>query len=62
MDLIIRRAKLRGREKPVDIGVEAARIAAIAPSVGEKAAVEIDAGGHLSVLRSAIPISTWMRC
>jgi cytosine deaminase len=47
LDLIIRRAKLRGREKPVDIGIEAARITAVAPSVGEKGAVEIDAGGHL---------------
>ena len=47
MDLIIRRAKLRGREKPVDVGVEAGWIDAIAPSVGIKAAVEIDAGGNL---------------
>jgi len=47
MDLIIRKAKLRGRENPVDIGVEAGRIAVIAPGVGEKAAVEIDADGNL---------------
>jgi cytosine deaminase len=47
MDLIIRGAKLRNREHPVDVGVETGRIAVIAPGVGEKATVEIDAGGNL---------------
>jgi cytosine deaminase len=47
MDLIVRRARLRGRENLVDIGVEAGRITDIAPSVGTKAAAEIDAGGNL---------------
>ena len=59
MDLIIRKAKLRGRENPVDIGVEAGRIAVIAPGVGEKAAVEIDAGGQENVPAPKIAIDYW---
>jgi cytosine deaminase len=47
MDLIIRRARLRGHQDPVDVAVKGGRIVTIAPSVGTKAAVEIDAGGNL---------------
>ena len=47
MDLIIRRAKLRDRDDLVDLAVEGGRIAAMAKSVGSRAAVEIDAGGNL---------------
>ncbi|UCF96857.1 MAG: cytosine deaminase [Spirochaetaceae bacterium] len=47
VDLIIRRARLRHRENLVDVGVKSGRIITIAPSVAEKGAVEIDAGGNL---------------
>ena len=47
MDLIIRRAQLRDRDDLVDLAVEGGRIAAMAKSVGSRAAVEIDAGGNL---------------
>jgi cytosine deaminase len=47
MDLIIRRARLRGRNDLVDVAVEGGRIAVVAKSVGSRAAVEIDAGGNL---------------
>lgn len=47
MDLIIRRAKLRGSDPLVDIGVAEGRIVDLAPQITVPAAAEIDAGGML---------------
>lgn len=47
MDLIIRRAAIAGRDGAHDIGVRGDRIAVIAPSVAERAPLEIDAAGDL---------------
>jgi cytosine deaminase len=51
MDLIIRRAALPahvpGRDALVDIGIEGARIVAVAPGLAAQAAEEIDAAGNL---------------
>ncbi|MFN8457769.1 MAG: amidohydrolase family protein [Anaerolineae bacterium] len=47
MNLIIRNAKLRGSNSPVDIGVEGGRIAAIEPKLAAHAETEIDANGML---------------
>jgi len=47
MDLIVRQATLQGREGPHDVGVRGDRIAAIAPSLPDRAPVELDASGGL---------------
>jgi predicted amidohydrolase len=48
-DLLVRRARLRGRADTVhDIAVRDGRIAAIAPRVDGTAATEIDARGGLA--------------
>jgi len=47
MDLILRRARLPGREGYYDLGIAGERIAAIAPRIAERAAQEIDAAGDL---------------
>jgi cytosine deaminase len=47
MNLIIRQAKLRHQSTPVELGVDGGRITAIAPSIPERAPVEIDAAGRL---------------
>jgi len=47
MDLIVRQATLPGREGPHDVGVRGDRIAAIAPSLPDRAPVELDASGGL---------------
>jgi cytosine deaminase len=47
MDLIIRNATLPDGRSGIDIGIEHARIAAVAPQLPVKAAEEIDAGGRL---------------
>ncbi len=47
MDLVIRRAVVRGREGPVDIAVHDGRIEAVAPNLAATAAREIDADGRL---------------
>ncbi|AWL96697.1 MULTISPECIES: amidohydrolase family protein [Bradyrhizobium] len=47
-DLIFRNALLRSSAAPVDIGVKAGRIAAIAPKLACEA-VEVDIGGHLAL-------------
>ena len=47
MDLIIRRAALGPDRDPVDIGMEAGRIAAIEPHLSATAREEIDANGSL---------------
>ena len=47
MDLIVRNAHVAGREDTVDIAARGERIARIAPSVSERAPVEIDAAGSL---------------
>ncbi len=47
MDLIVRRATLHRTEGLQDIGIRGDRIAAIAPTLPERAAVELDAGGRL---------------
>lgn len=47
MDLIVRRARRRGAAALCDIGVQDGRIAAVEPSLGGRAAREIDAAGRL---------------
>ncbi|HEY3249228.1 MAG TPA: amidohydrolase family protein [bacterium] len=47
MDLVIRRAKLRNRERVVDIGVQGRRIAAIAERLEARGDREIEAAGRL---------------
>jgi cytosine deaminase len=47
MDIIIRRARLRGTDKLVDIGVADGVISAIGPDLAADAEVEIDAAGML---------------
>lgn len=47
MDLVIRRAKLRGGERVVDIGVQGPRIAAIAEHLDARGNREIDAAARL---------------
>jgi cytosine/creatinine deaminase len=47
MDLIIRNARVRGRNEPVDIAVEGEKIAAVAANYPGRAQTEIDAGGRL---------------
>jgi cytosine deaminase len=48
VDLVVRRAKVKGYEKPVDIGICGGRIAKIAASIPERAAQEVDADGRLA--------------
>lgn len=47
MDLVIRNAFVRGRDKPVDIVIEKDRIASVRPKAEAKGRSEIDAGGSL---------------
>ena len=47
MDLVIREARLRGRDGLHDIGVRGGRIAAIEKTVAEKGEQEVDAAGRL---------------
>ncbi|RME77548.1 MAG: cytosine deaminase [Chloroflexi bacterium] len=47
MDLIIRRATVRGYPKPVDIAIDGGQIVRIAPRVDSQAETEIDAAGRL---------------
>src|SRR5262245_19444536 len=47
--LLVRNARLRGREQPVDIAIEGERIAAVAPDLAGAAARTIDAAGDLVV-------------
>ena len=47
MDLIIRNARVRGCNEPVDIAVEGQKIAAVAANYPGRAQTEIDAGGRL---------------
>jgi cytosine deaminase len=47
MDLVIRNAKIRGQDKPVDIVIEKDRIASVRPKADGKGRSEIDAGGSL---------------
>src|SRR5215468_11231173 len=49
MNLLVRNARLRGREELVDIGIEQGRIAAVAPNLAASAAQTIDAAGDLVV-------------
>ncbi|NJO21461.1 MAG: cytosine deaminase, partial [Spirulinaceae cyanobacterium RM2_2_10] len=46
-NLMLRQAQLRDRPEPVDIGIEAGRIAAIAPRLPQTGQQEIDAAGQL---------------
>lgn len=48
MDLIIRRARMRGHAGLMDIGIEGGRFAAIEPKLETRAAREIDAKGGLT--------------
>ena len=48
MDLIVRNARLRGRDDLADIGIEGERIAAIEPRISATAPVEVDAEGNLA--------------
>lgn len=47
MDLVIRNARVRGRDDLVDVAVEGERIAAVGPRLPGRAGQEIDAGGCL---------------
>lgn len=47
MDLVIRDARLRGADRPVDIGIAGGRIARVAPGLGGAATEELDAAGGL---------------
>ena len=49
MDLLVRNARLRGRDQLVDIRIEHGRITAIAPNLAALAAQMIDAAGDLVV-------------
>jgi cytosine deaminase len=49
MNLLVRNARLRGRDQLVDIGIEEGRIAAVAPSLAAAAPQTIDAAGDLVV-------------
>jgi len=48
-DLLIRNARLRGREQPVDIAIAQGRITAVDPDLPASAAQTIDAAGDLVV-------------
>jgi len=48
MDLVVRNARIRGRRKPVDVGIEGGRIVKIAPRIREQARDVIDAMGCLT--------------
>jgi cytosine deaminase len=47
VDLIVRDARLRGGEGPVDIGIAGGRIERLAPRLAERGAEELDAAGSL---------------
>jgi cytosine deaminase len=47
MDLIVRRARLRGTDPLADIGIDSGRIVDLAPHITARAASEIDANGML---------------
>ena len=47
VDILIKRAKLRSQPQPVDIGIKDGKIAAIEPSIGGSAPVELDARGKM---------------
>jgi len=47
LDLVIRGARLRGMEGPLDVGVDQGRIAAVKAHLDERPVEEIDAGGRL---------------
>src|SRR5262245_53926462 len=49
MKLLVRNARLRGREELVDIGIEHGRITAVAPNLAPSAVRTIDAAGNLVV-------------
>jgi cytosine deaminase len=46
MDLIIRHARLKGREGTCDVGITGDRIVALAEQLAEAATTEVDAGGN----------------
>jgi cytosine deaminase len=47
LDLLIRQARLRGVEKPCDVGIQDGNVSAIEDHIGGGATEEIDAGGRL---------------
>ncbi len=47
MDVIIRRARVRGREGTWDIGITGTRVAAVAEHLTDEKATEVDAAGNL---------------
>jgi cytosine deaminase len=49
MNLLVRNARLRGRDQLVDIGIEQGRIAAVASDLAASAGQTIDAAGDLVV-------------
>jgi len=49
MNLLVRNARLRGRDQLVDIGITQGRITAVAPGLAASAAQSIDAAGDLVV-------------
>jgi cytosine deaminase len=47
MSIVIRNARIRGQQQPVDIAIEGERIGAVAPKLPTRGATEIDAAGNL---------------
>jgi cytosine deaminase len=47
MSLVIRNARVRGHQQPVDIAIDGERISAVGPKLPAQAPTEIDAGGNL---------------
>lgn len=47
MDLVLRRARLTGGAEPVDIGIQAGRVAAVAPRLDARGLAELNAEGRL---------------
>ena len=48
MELIIRKARLRGKEELLDIGIQGGKITAVEKKISSKAREEIDAKGRLT--------------
>jgi len=55
MGLIIRNARLRGKEELLDIGIQEGKIAAIKKKISDTAKEEIDAKGRLTTPAFANP-------
>ncbi|MGB7687357.1 MAG: cytosine deaminase, partial [Pseudolabrys sp.] len=47
MSVVIRNARVRGQQQPVDIAIEGEKISAVGPKLPPKGQQEIDAAGSL---------------